>query len=86
MLNLLKRYVISTRQPVESYCKRVYVTRFSQDKRHHGHGWSMFSHQFIVKSQLFQVRKLSNNLSEMKVEQMVGNLKLKEPGNILLKM
>ena len=39
--------------------------------------------KFVVKSHLFQVRKLSNNLSEMKVEQMVGNLKLKEPGKIL---
>ncbi|XP_063693313.1 dynactin subunit 2-like [Bolinopsis microptera] len=31
-----------------------------------------------------EVRKLSNNLSEMKVEQMVGNLKLKEPGHAVL--
>ncbi|KAL5247516.1 hypothetical protein ACHWQZ_G019409 [Mnemiopsis leidyi] len=31
-----------------------------------------------------EVRKLSNNLSEMKVEQMVGNLKLKEPGHSVL--
>ena len=35
---------------------------------------------------VYQVRKLSKNLSEMKVEQMIGKLKMKEPGTIICQL